>query len=72
MELEKVKFQSSLSPDLNVKVKPHRTGVPVFIAVGPRTAKAVAVKIVSLPLPRITNRGGKKNLITSRRKLLTA
>jgi hypothetical protein len=65
MELEKVKFQSSLSQDLDVKVKPHRTGVPAFIGVGPRTAVGVLVKMMSLPMPRITIR--KKNLITSRR-----
>jgi hypothetical protein len=56
MELEKVKFLSSLPPDLDVKVQPHRTGFPVFIGVGPRTAVGVVVKIKSLPMPRITNR----------------
>jgi len=60
MELEKVKFRSSLPPDLDVKVQPHRTGVPVFIGVGPRTAVGVVVKIKSLPMPRITNRKKKK------------
>jgi hypothetical protein len=45
MELEKVKFRSSLFPDLDVKVQPHRTGIPVFIGVGPRTAVGVVVKI---------------------------
>jgi len=59
MKLERVKFRSSLSPDLDVKVQPHRTGVPVFIGVGPRTAVGVVAKIKSLPMPRITNRGGK-------------
>jgi hypothetical protein len=56
MEPEKVKFQSSLSQDLDVKVKPQRTGVPVFIGVGPRTAVRVVVKMMSLPMPRITIR----------------
>lgn len=66
MELEKVKFRSSLPPDLDVKVQPHRTGVPVFIGVGPRTAVGVVVKIKSLPMPRITNRKKKKiNNITA-------
>jgi hypothetical protein len=46
-ELEKVKFRSSLSPDLDVKIQPHRTGVPVFIGVGPRTAVGMVVKIKS-------------------------
>lgn len=55
-ELEE-KLRSSLSPDLDVKVKPHRTGVPVFIGVGPRTAVGVVVKIMSLPMARIANRG---------------
>jgi hypothetical protein len=67
MKLEKVKFRSSLSPDLDGKVQPHRTGVQVFIGVGPRTAVGVVVKIKSLPMPRITNRKRKKKLITSRR-----
>jgi hypothetical protein len=56
MEMEKVKFRSSLSPDLDVKVQPPRTGVPVFIGVGPRTAVGVVLKIMYLP--RITNWGG--------------
>jgi hypothetical protein len=48
-----------------VKVKSHRTAVAVFIGVGPRTVEGVVVKIMSLPMPRITNRGVGFNNITA-------
>jgi hypothetical protein len=44
MELQKAKFRSALSPDMDVKVKPLRGGAPVFITVGPRTAVGVVVE----------------------------
>jgi translation initiation factor 2 gamma subunit (eIF-2gamma) len=59
MEVQQAKFRSALSPDLDVKVKPLRTGAPVLIGVGPRTAVGVVMKIMSLPMLRITHRGKK-------------